>query len=276
MTRISLIALLLALPACIGTQIGSGTAVTVDKDVEGTTTFVNSTFVDVFVQPGADGSRLELTCDDNLIDNLVADLNEDGELELRVVDGQNLMPRSDCTATLEVPLLTSLSQNGSGQIHVEGDLPELESVQSSGSGSIEVHGITPAVSSVRAQGSGGVFLTGITACSLSVDTSGSGESILDGLAVCDLDVRTSGSGSVVLEGTAERIIARVSGSGAVGNEAMVVQTADVDVSGSGDVELTVTESLRARLSGSGDAIIHGNPADRDVNTTGSGDVEFAN
>jgi len=166
MTRTALIALLLVLPACVGTQIGSGTPATVDRDVEGTTAFVNSTFVDVFVQPGAERSRIELTCDDNLIDDLVAEVNEEGQLELRVLEGRRLMSRLDCTATLEVPLLIALGQEGSGDIEVEGDVPELESVQTTGSGSIVVRGVAPAVKSVRSEGSGGVGLTGISSCEL--------------------------------------------------------------------------------------------------------------
>jgi hypothetical protein len=46
----------------------------------------------------------------------------------------------------------------------------------------------------------------------------------------------------------------------------------VDASGSGDVRLTVTGHVTVDLSGSGDVIIEGNPAKKDLDDNGSGDI----
>ena len=44
------------------------------------------------------------------------------------------------------------------------------------------------------------------------------------------------------------------------------------VSGSGDIQVTASQSLKARVSGSGDISYRGNPEKQDFKTSGSGDI----
>ena len=47
---------------------------------------------------------------------------------------------------------------------------------------------------------------------------------------------------------------------------------EAKVSGSGDMEISVTERLTARVSGSGDIKYKGKPSIEDIKVSGSGDV----
>lgn len=73
-------------------------------------------------------------------------------------------------------------------------------------------------------------------------------------------------------GTAERTFVGLSGSGDVEAEHFVVQTLKVSNAGSGDVEMTVEDSIEAALVGSGSILYNGDPENVDVNRVGSGEV----
>ena len=273
MTRTALVAALALFPACVVGHVGSGDAVTVDREVEGAVALSNETMVAVLVRPTADASSMEIRCDDNLVDELLTEI-EDGVLRLRTPNGVNLVPRTDCTAILELPMVDELSVSGSGEIRVEGDAPDLLSIRSAGSGRLHIEGASPMLSEISSSGSGAVEARGIAACELDVDKSGSGRVEIFDLAVCDLAIRSSGSGRVVATGAAEHLDLDLSGSGGLREPDLTVDHAVIDMSGSGGIELTVVESIEINMSGSGGATIHGNPEERQVRATGSGKVRF--
>lgn len=274
MTRTALVAALALFPACVVGHVGSGDAVTVDREVDGAVAFSNETMVAVLVRPTADASGMEIRCDDNLVDELITEIEDDGMLRLRTPSGVNLLPRTDCTAIVELPRVDELAVSGSGEIRVEGDAPDLVSIRSAGSGRLHIEGASPLVSEISSSGSGAVEARGIAACELDVDKSGSGRVELFDLAVCDLAIRSSGSGRVVATGAAEHLELDLSGSGGLREPDLTVDHAVIDMSGSGGVELTVVESIEINMSGSGGATIHGSPEGRQVRATGSGKVRF--
>jgi len=51
-------------------------------------------------------------------------------------------------------------------------------------------------------------------------------------------------------------------------------SAVLSVSGSGDIDAYVTQSVKARVAGSGDIVVRGNPPIRDHSVAGSGDIKF--
>ncbi len=104
--------------------------------------------------------------------------------------------------------------------------------------------------------------------------SGSGSLCL-GLNYESIDASTTGSGDMELEGTAETLDYRISGSGDLRAFPLVVEKADINISGSGDASVQVTDVLDVRISGSGDVYYKGHPT-LNVNITGSGDVIDAN
>ena len=63
----------------------------------------------------------------------------------------------------------------------------------------------------------------------------------------------------------------ISGSGNYFGESFKIGTAEIHISGSGNCECNVTESLRASVSGSGNVTYEGNPK-LDAHVSGSGKV----
>lgn len=49
---------------------------------------------------------------------------------------------------------------------------------------------------------------------------------------------------------------------------------NIHVSGSGDIDAHVTQSVKARVAGSGDIAVHGSPPSRDHPAAGFGDIKF--
>lgn len=101
--------------------------------------------------------------------------------------------------------------------------------------------------------------------------SGSGDLTLD-VKSSDLDVSLSGSGDIFLTGSSDNFTSKTSGSGDVNAINLTTKKATVSVSGSGDMKINCTESLFARVSGSGDIEYKGNPQTKDTKVSGSGDI----
>ncbi len=104
-----------------------------------------------------------------------------------------------------------------------------------------------------------------------VAISGSGEINLN-LNVNDIQSRISGSGDLTFKGSTKSFTSSVSGSGDVEAYGLQTDKADIKVSGSGDMTITVKNELYARVSGSGDISYKGNPAKEDVKVSGSGNI----
>ncbi|TAF63527.1 MAG: DUF2807 domain-containing protein [Flavobacterium sp.] len=82
----------------------------------------------------------------------------------------------------------------------------------------------------------------------------------------------SGSGDIVLSGTADDFSSSISGSGDINALNLKSKTASISISGSGDTKVSCSESLYARVSGSGDIVYYGNPTKKDTKVNGSGEI----
>jgi hypothetical protein len=263
---------LLPLSACIS-DVGSGNAATESRDAEGATAFHLENFVAATVRQADGPASMDLTCDDNLLDLFETEV-EDGVLVLRTRRAHNLLPKATCEAFVSLPVLNGVAASGSGGLTVQGDVDALHTIEVSGSGGLEALGNLGDVQDIRTTGSGGLALGSVQGCSVEVDATGSGGLKVVDIQACDLSVVHSGSGRVRLDGVAESLDLDQSGSGGFGETGLEVASATLRVSGSGGAELTVLESVEVTVSGSGGVTIHGNPAQRDVNDTGSGGVKF--
>lgn len=108
----------------------------------------------------------------------------------------------------------------------------------------------------------------------SIRIKGSGDVTLYDLQQPALDVGVQGSGDITAFGQVEHLDAEVAGSGDVDVSELLVMSADLTVAGSGDIDAFVTKSVRARVAGSGDIVVRGNPPIRDHSVAGSGDIKF--
>lgn len=104
--------------------------------------------------------------------------------------------------------------------------------------------------------------------------SGSGNMDL-GVDYDNVDSRISGSGDIRLEGVCDRFDLLISGSGDYHAFQLESNKGNIRISGSGNAEVNVANSLDVNISGSGSVYYLGNPY-LDVQITGSGRVKNAN
>lgn len=103
---------------------------------------------------------------------------------------------------------------------------------------------------------------------------GTGQISLRGASGNELRVKVSGSGAVVLTGLVGRLVANVTGSGDLDASALKSDVVEATVSGSGGVKAHALKEVRADVSGSGSIQILGQPTQRHVEKSGSGQVAF--
>ncbi len=128
----------------------------------------------------------------------------------------------------------------------------------------------PRLSAIHSSGSSDVNVTGVRSSTFDAAVSGSSELWVEG-DFGDLEANVSGSGEITMAGTANDIDANVSGSGELDLFSVPASTADVTVTGSGEVGLDVSEKLSATVTGSGDVEYTGDPSVTS-RITGSGSV----
>lgn len=138
---------------------------------------------------------------------------------------------------------------------------------------VKIYVTLPYLSHARINGSGDVIgetvFTDIEKLDLTI--AGSGKMDLEAYSE-EVSIRILGSGDVKLTGECDILDCAISGSGSIHAFSMMAYEADVDVSGSGDSNLNVEESLNVHISGSGSVIYRGNPY-VDSRILGSGSVK---
>ena len=131
------------------------------------------------------------------------------------------------------------------------------------------------ISAVSLSGSGDVKSKNtIKTDTFSAQLSGSGDLNLD-VEATTFDLGVSGSGDVVLKGNTGSFSTKLSGSGDIDAAQLKAKNADLSISGSGDIKIYCSESLKARVSGSGDIEYLGDPKTKDTKVSGSGDISKA-
>jgi hypothetical protein len=82
----------------------------------------------------------------------------------------------------------------------------------------------------------------------------------------------SGSGDITLTGSTNEFKVSIAGSGDIHAFNLVATNANINVSGSGDTEVSVSGELKGAVAGSGDIFYRGNPSKVKLNASGSGDI----
>ena len=155
---------------------------------------------------------------------------------------------------ITLPKLTHVALSGSGEIVGESNFETDQlDMHISGSGSMEIKAVAELVD-VKISGSGKMLAT---------------------LEAGQIESKISGSGDIMLEGLADTQNLDISGSGSY--KAFGLQTADasIDISGSGDAEVTVSRTLMVDISGGGNVYYKGD-ASVESKISGSGKVIEAN
>lgn len=217
-----------ACSAVIGVR-GSGDITRVTRDVPSFTRVALENQGRVRIEVTGTQS-LAIETDDNLLDRLTSEVTADGTLELATTE--QVSPTDDIIYTITVVALDGVSIGGSGDITVLGIVGERFDIDIGGSGSVDAPDLAVEQTTVGIGGSGSVTLTGATRM-LDIDVGGSGDVDATGLIAESATVSVGGSGSAQVN-VAERLEARVSGSGDI--TYLGDPTVDADVSGSGSID----------------------------------------
>lgn len=89
-----------------------------------------------------------------------------------------------------------------------------------------------------------------------------------------LEVTIKGQGNVQLQGKTEVLKVSVLGSGNFQGKELHTHKGTLSISGTGNIEASVSEEVQAKITGYGNISIFGNPPQRDTNIKGSGKIEF--
>ncbi|UJH66917.1 head GIN domain-containing protein [Allomuricauda sp. SCSIO 65647] len=212
---------------------GNGNVVTIERSVGDYDRVAVAGWFDVELVDGNEGD-LTLKGEENLLEYIKTEV-KDGKLVVKTEKGVNLRP--------------SLWKEG---ILITIPVEEINAVSLSGSGDV-------------------IGKTTLKSDNFSTNISGSGDIEL-AIEAEEVSAQLSGSGDIVLEGQARDLNVQVSGSGDVKAYDLNAEFVTVQVSGSADVKVTANQTLKARVSGSGDISYKGNPKKVDSKTSGSGDV----
>lgn len=157
------------------------------------------------------------------------------------------------------------------ETRLDGDTLVIETKDISYRGEGRVELSAPSLRAFAIEGSGDVVIDGGQG-DLSLSVAGSGDLSWRG-AAGKLGVEIEGSGDVKLAGTAEDARFGIDGSGDIRARELTARSAAVEVSGSGDVEVTLAGgTLRAEVNGSGDIHWLGTAQVERAAVSGSGEI----
>jgi len=131
----------------------------------------------------------------------------------------------------------------------------------------------PSVDKITTSGSGDITSSGVIKSdnALELNTSGSGD-IKANVNAPSVTVSGSGSGDIQLSGMTKDFECKMSGSGDVDCGNLKSENAVIKVSGSSNVHVFASVSLKVNVTGSGDVHYGGNPTSPEIHITGSGTV----
>ena len=223
-------------------------------------------------------------------------INDDGDGIFGCIDGSGPTVTQDINLAnftgidLQMDADVFITQGNDQEVRIEGKQNIIDHIKRSVSGGIweidtdhctrdrgdmKIFITIPDITSLKISGSGRItgqntFVVG----DIDLNISGSGDIDL-GLQADDVTGKISGSGAILLEGTGDELNMKISGSGDLNAFDMEFRNAFVEITGSGDADVRVTDNLTVKITGSGDVFYKGNPV-LDVTITGSGRVVNAN
>ena len=170
-------------------------------------------------------------------------------------------------SNLEVTTNDNLQNHYPMKVYIH--TPDIHGVFLSGSGLIDATDISTPFLEIALSGSGYVNFVG-EAETLYVSISGSGDGVIDAVSE-EIEAKISGSGELQMFGSANKGTYFISGSGEIRAYDLVLQECYADISGSGDMFISVEDYLDVTISGSGSVYYLGDPV-IDTHISGSGNV----
>lgn len=214
---------------------------------------VNGGNVEYIYQQADSVPSLEITIDKNLKENLEVKVEGDKLIIRPIKRGMNLSP----TAFI-----------------IKSSSAHLNKVEFAGSGKFTVASpLTTTNLDVSLAGSGNVFLEDTTrAQKVSVDMAGSGKFTANYIESNELGAKIAGSGAIALAGKVHTFSLDIAGSGDVSAFDCEIYDFTSNIAGSGKVDVTVTNSIKSSVAGSGKIRYKGPATQIESSNMGSGSV----
>ena len=152
-------------------------------------------------------------------------------------------------------------------------LPAIDTVRIRGSGDSTVNGVSGDRLDVQLDGSGSLKFNGRFK-EVNAVLRGTGDLEMNGGASDKVDVALAGSGDMTVVGSCKQFNANLVGTGELDAEHLAADAVSVVLRGSGTSVVQATRSAEVTVRGSGDVKVMGNPSERVVSRTGSGEVSF--
>jgi Putative auto-transporter adhesin, head GIN domain len=163
-----------------------------------------------------------------------------------------------------------ISVEGSGNIEADGKIDRLKAVIA-GSGNLAVTGNADSLD-LTVEGSGDAKLGELVVKNADVSIAGSGNVEIAPRGASHVAITGEGSGDVRAAGTADMLKVKVRGSGDMRLGGLTARIADVDIAGSGEVEIAPQDALNAGIDGSGDITLRSEPKKLEASIAGSGHI----
>lgn len=227
---------------------GVGPVVTETRSVSGFTEISNEMEAVLYITQGPEYS-VRIEAQQNILDQVKTALSGS---TLEIYSEHCIDKGEPVNVYITLPVLTVLDISGSGSAFTQSNFSGASlNIDISGSGSF-------------------TSTDSITVGVLDMDISGSGSlNLLAFVTTASADI--SGSGSVTLSGSGSTISQDISGSGKMATFGFLVNSAYVEVSGSGNIELNATDLIDGEINGSGDIYYKNSPV-INVEISGSGSL----
>ncbi|HAT30933.1 MAG TPA: DUF2807 domain-containing protein [Janthinobacterium sp.] len=158
-------------------------------------------------------------------------------------------------------------------LQVEVVLPNLEQLEVHGSGDSTVNGFSGERFTLRLRGTGNVSFNGRYR-QLRAGVYGGGDLNLNGGNSDLVELEMFGSGRITASGSVKTLHAELSGTGDMDAEHLAADKASVALEGAGTASVFARRAVAVSLRGSGDVEVHGNPMQRKLSHTGSGQINW--
>lgn len=244
-----ILTMLSVLAACNTVTQGSGNVRTEERVVTGVQQVVLNDVGELTIIMG-EAETLTIEADDNILPLLEVDVNND-TLTVGVKRGTTIAP-TVLNYTLTVPLLKAITLRGSG--NAAGSITTGEDLK------------------VVLEGSGNVNFETVTISNLfELSTNGSGSFSVGALSAAKFYGTGGGSGDIMLSGEVAEQEVYLKGSGDYDADDLISRIARIDLDGSGNADVHVTDQLNASVDGSGSVNYTGEP-EVEASINGSGQV----
>lgn len=247
---------------------GSGKVKTENRNLSGFTQVETLGSINVYITK-AGNYEVKLEADDNLLPFIITEVKNNA-LILRMKEHTSFRKSGKINAYVSMPNVTAVTTKGSGSINSESTFTGTELVlKTKGSGSIHF-AFDGKGADISTAGSGGIKFSGkINEVKLGTLGSGSIEASLE----CEsAALSVTGSGGIHISGNATNVTAGVIGSGNIDGYGFQCKRAKVSIKGSGNCNLSVSETLAGEIHGSGNIQYKGNATVQSPHSQGQGKI----